>query len=26
VAQAHGGSFRLRNASPGLEITVALPA
>jgi signal transduction histidine kinase len=25
VAQAHGGSLTLRNASPGLEITVVLP-
>jgi signal transduction histidine kinase len=25
VAQAHGGSFCLRNANPGLEITVLLP-
>ncbi len=26
VAQAHGGSFEVRNARPGLEITVRLPA
>jgi signal transduction histidine kinase len=26
VAQAHGGSLTLRNAQPGLEIDVALPA
>ena len=26
VAQAHGGTFTLRNAQPGLEATVVLPA
>lgn len=26
VAQAHGGSFAVRNAQPGLEIVVVLPA
>ena len=26
VAQAHGGSFALRNAQPGLEVAVSLPA
>jgi signal transduction histidine kinase len=26
VAQAHGGSFVLRNAQPGLEVVVSLPA
>ncbi len=25
VAEAHGGSLRLRNAAPGLEVTVTLP-
>jgi signal transduction histidine kinase len=25
VAEAHGGTLRLRNAHPGLEITVELP-
>jgi signal transduction histidine kinase len=26
VAQAHGGTLSIRNAQPGLEVTVALPA
>jgi signal transduction histidine kinase len=26
VALAHGGSFKVRNASPGLEVSVSLPA
>ncbi len=26
VAQAHGGSFSVRNAQPGLEVSVTLPA
>jgi signal transduction histidine kinase len=26
VAQAHGGSLRIRNAQPGLELTISLPA
>jgi hypothetical protein len=26
VAQAHGGSFAVRNAQPGLVIEIALPA
>lgn len=26
VAQAHGGTFAVRNAQPGLEVTVRLPA
>jgi signal transduction histidine kinase len=25
VAQAHGGSFAVRNARPGLEVVVVLP-
>jgi signal transduction histidine kinase len=25
VAQSHGGALLLRNADPGLEVTVALP-
>ena len=26
VAQAHGGTLRIRNAQPGLELTLSLPA
>jgi signal transduction histidine kinase len=26
VAQAHGGTLSIRNAHPGLEVRVALPA
>jgi signal transduction histidine kinase len=26
VAQAHGGSFTVRNAQPGLEVQVELPS
>jgi signal transduction histidine kinase len=25
VAQAHGGTFAVRNAAPGLAVTVTLP-
>jgi signal transduction histidine kinase len=25
VAQAHGGTLRIRNAQPGLEVVVELP-